>query len=94
LTFGLNFAIPLFVDIFVKTYIIMTNKEKYEMWRNIAASMVEEKKAFLDSNVQKMFNDDQTVKTNDVKSRKLKSLRLQASYLTITSKLMIKIIDF
>lgn len=57
----------------------MTNKEKYEMWRNIATSMVEEKKAFLDSNVQKMFNDDQTVKTNDVKSRKLKSLRLQAS---------------
>lgn len=57
----------------------MTNKEKYEMWRNIAASMVEEKKAFLDSSVQKMFNDDQTVKTNDVKSRKLKSLRLQAS---------------
>lgn len=57
----------------------MTNKEKYEMWRNIATSMVEEKKAFLDSSVQKMFNDDQTVKTNDVKSRKLKSLRLQAS---------------
>jgi hypothetical protein len=58
----------------------MTNKEKYEMWRNIATSMAEEKKAFLDSNVQKMFNDDQTtVKRNDVKSTKLKSLRLQAS---------------
>lgn len=57
----------------------MTNKEKYEMWRNIATSMVEEKKIFLDSNVQKVFNDDQTVQTNDAKNRKLKSLRLQAS---------------
>ncbi len=57
----------------------MTNKEKYEMWRNIATAMAEEKKAFLDSNVQKAFNDDQTLKTNDVKRRKLKSLRLQAN---------------
>jgi hypothetical protein len=32
----------------------MTNKEKYEMWRKIAASMVEEKRAFLDSDVQKV----------------------------------------
>jgi hypothetical protein len=57
----------------------MNNKEKYEMWRNIATSMAEEKRAFLDSNVQKVFNDDQKVKTNDVKYRKLKSLRVQAS---------------
>jgi uncharacterized protein YktA (UPF0223 family) len=77
--FELNFVVHFFVDIFVKTYIIMTNKEKYERWRDIATSMAEEKKAFLDSNVQKVFNDDQTLKTNDVKYRKLKSLRLQAS---------------
>jgi uncharacterized protein YktA (UPF0223 family) len=57
----------------------MTNKEKYEMWRNIATSMAEEKKAFLDSDVQKVFSDDQTLKTNNVKYRKLKSLRLQAN---------------
>lgn len=57
----------------------MTNKEKYEMWRNIATSMAEEKKAFLDSDVQKAFNDDQTLKINNVKYRKLKSLRLQAN---------------
>jgi hypothetical protein len=57
----------------------MTNKEKYEMWRNIATAMAEEKKAFLDSSVQKAFNDDQTLKTNDVQRRKLKSLRLQAN---------------
>ena len=41
----------------------MTNKEKYEMWRNIATSMAEEKRTFLDSNVQKVFDDNQTVKT-------------------------------
>lgn len=33
----------------------MTNKEKYEMWRKIAASMVKEKEVFLDNNVQKEF---------------------------------------
>lgn len=75
----MNFAVHFFVNIFVKTYIIMTNKEKYEMWGKVATAMAEEKKAFLDSNVQKVFNDDQTLKTNDVKYRKLKSLRLQAS---------------
>ena len=57
----------------------MTNKEKYDMWRNIATSMAEEKRTFLDSDVQKVFNDDQKMKTNDVKHRKLKSLRLQAN---------------
>jgi hypothetical protein len=57
----------------------MTNKDKYEMWQNIATSMAEEKKAFLDSDVQKVFSDDQTLKTNNVKYRKLKSLRLQAN---------------
>ena len=57
----------------------MTNKEKYDMWRNIAMSMAEEKRTFLDSDVQKVFNDDQKMKTNDVKHRKLKSLRLQAN---------------
>ena len=57
----------------------MTNKEKYDMWRNIATSMAEEKRTFLDSDVQKVFNDDQKIKTNDVKHRKLKSLRLQAN---------------
>ena len=57
----------------------MTNKEKYDMWRNIATSMAEEKRIFLDSDVQKVFNDDQKMKTNDVKHRKLKSLPLQAN---------------
>ncbi len=57
----------------------MTDIEKYERWRKIATAMVEEKKTFLDNDVQKVFKNEQNVKINDIKHRKTKSLRLQAN---------------
>jgi hypothetical protein len=49
----LNFAIHFFVDIFVKTYIIMTNKEKYEMWGKVAIAMAEEKRIIQEVGVER-----------------------------------------
>lgn len=51
----------------------MTEKEKYEKWRQIAFSMAEEKRIFLDEPFEKVE------KNVSVNVRKPKSLRVQAN---------------
>jgi hypothetical protein len=50
----------------------MTNKEKYEMWRKIAASMVEEKRIIQEVGVDRAKNE------YGVKFEKLESPRVHA----------------
>ena len=55
--FRLNFVIHFFVDIFVKTYIIMTNKEKYEMWGKAIKMMLADQKIIHEVGVERAKNE-------------------------------------
>ena len=53
----MNFAVHYFVDIFVETYSIMTNKEKYEMWKRAAEMMLADQKIIHEVGVERAKNE-------------------------------------